>query len=218
MTSNTYENKPTEYFGQSRPEMMQFVPDSVQTLLEIGCGEGDFVALLKSKRSVHATGVEPFPAAAAIARQRFDVLLENSLDVALVQIQGQKFDCIVFNDVLEHLVDPWAALRLVKPLLAENGCVVASIPNVRFWPVLNALFLRASWIYTDAGVLDRTHLRFFTRSTIRDLFDSVGLKVNRMEGINKIELPLKISLLNRLTGRRFDDTQFTQFACVARIV
>ena len=216
MNSHTYDNKPKEYFGQGRSEMMKFVPGGIRTLLEIGCGKGEFVALLKTQHPIHATGVEPFPEAAAVARRHFDVLFETSIDDALTQMQGQKFDCIVFNDVLEHLVDPWAVLRSVKPLMAENGRVVASIPNMRFWPVLNALFLHGSWDYADAGVLDRTHLRFFTRSTIRNLFDTSGLKVERMEGINKIELPWKIALLNRFIGHRFDDTQFTQFACVAR--
>ena len=217
MNSHTYDNKPKEYFGQGRSEMMTFIPDGVRTLLEVGCGKGEFVALLKTQRPIHATGVEPFAEAAAVARQHFDVLLETSFDEAVAQMQGQKFDCVVFNDVLEHLVDPWAALRSVKPLMAKNGCVVASIPNVRFWPVLNALFLQASWTYADAGVLDRTHLRFFTRSSIRDLFDTTGLRVERMEGINKIALPWKIALVNRLIGHRFDDTQFTQFACVAKM-
>ena len=216
MNSHTYDNKPVEYFGQGRTEMMQFVPDNTRTLLEVGCGKGEFVAGLKARHALHATGVEPYTEAAAIARQHFDVILEADIDGALAQLPRHKFDCIVFNDVLEHLVDPWAVLRAVKPLLSEGGCIVASIPNMRFWPVLNELFQHASWKYVDVGVLDRTHLRFFTRSTMSDLFISTGYTVDRMEGINSIKLPWKAALLNLLTGQRFDDTRFTQFACIAR--
>jgi 2-polyprenyl-3-methyl-5-hydroxy-6-metoxy-1,4-benzoquinol methylase len=216
MTSHAYDDKPAGYFDQGRPEMVKFVPETTRTLLEVGCGKGDFVGLLKTKWPIHATGVEPYAQAAEIARQRFDVILESGIDDAIAQLDGAKFDCIVFNDVLEHLVDPWAVLRAIKPLLSNSGCVVASIPNIRFWPVLNALFLHASWEYAEAGVLDRTHLRFFTRSTIQSLFKSSGLQLHRMEGINEIQLPWKIGVLNRLAGNRFGDTRFPQFACVAR--
>lgn len=216
MGSHTYDNKPWEYFGQGRTEMLKFVPDSSRTLLEVGCGKGEFMANIKSRRALHGTGVEPYPEAAVMARQHFDEVLEAGIDDAVAQLLGRSFDCIVFNDVLEHLVDPWAALRMVKPLLSAGGCVVASIPNMRFWPVLKGLFLHGNWEYADTGVLDRTHLRFFTRSTMNDLFTSSGYRIEHMEGINKIALPWKVALLNRLIGNRLDDTRFTQFACVAR--
>jgi 2-polyprenyl-3-methyl-5-hydroxy-6-metoxy-1,4-benzoquinol methylase len=216
MSSHTYDNKPPEYFGQGRSEMLKFVPDSTRKLLEVGCGKGEFVAKLKATRALRTTGVEPYPDAAVEARKHFDVVLESGIDDAVTQLLGCQFDCIVFNDVLEHMVDPWAVLRAIKPLLTETGCVVASIPNMRYWPVLNDLFIHANWEYADTGVLDRTHLRFFTRSTISELFTSSGYRVERMEGINAIELPWKVALLNRLIGQRFDDTRFTQFACVAR--
>lgn len=216
MNSHTYDNKSAEYFGQGRTEMLKFVPDNTRSLLEVGCGKGEFVAKLKAQRALHATGVEPYPDAAAEARQHFDVVLQSGIDDAVAQLPGCQFDCIVFNDVLEHLVDPWAVLRMVKPLLSADGCVVASIPNVRFWPVLNALFQHGEWDYADDGVLDRTHLRFFTRSTMSELFKSSGYRVELMEGINAVELPWKVALLNRLIGQRFNDSRFTQFACVAR--
>ena len=85
-------------------------------------------------------------------------------------------DCLVFGDVLEHLVDPWAALTRLSRLVREGGQVLACIPNVQHYSVIVNL-LRGKWDYQDEGLLDRTHLRFFTLSGIQDLFAKAGLRV-----------------------------------------
>jgi 2-polyprenyl-3-methyl-5-hydroxy-6-metoxy-1,4-benzoquinol methylase len=87
------------------------------------------------------------------------------------------FDCIVFADVLEHLRDPWATLKRYLQWLKPDGYVVASIPNVRNIALLYNLVIRGRWHYEDSGLLDRTHLRFFTREEILNLFAGAGLEV-----------------------------------------
>jgi 2-polyprenyl-3-methyl-5-hydroxy-6-metoxy-1,4-benzoquinol methylase len=216
MISHTYDNKPVAYFGLGRDEMLPFVSPSARTLLEVGCGKGAFVASLKARQAIHATGIEPYAAAAALARAHFDEIIELGVDEAVHQLRGRLFDCIVFNDVLEHMVDPWSVLRGVKQLLGPSGRLVASIPNIRYFPVLKPLVLDGSWQYQDYGVLDRTHLRFFTRSGILSLFDLAGYRVEAIQGINATTFSWKVKLLNRLMGGRLDDTRYQQFACVAR--
>lgn len=205
------------YYEQSRPEVRPFVPQKCLRVLEIGCSEGRFMAGLKAERpGLYAVGIEPFPDAARKAAGVFDRLVQAPVEAALDELVDEApFDCMVANDVLEHLVDPWSVLKRVSERLAPGGCVVASLPNIRHWPTLNALFLGGRWDYTEAGVLDRTHLRFFTRQSLPDLFQRGGLALTTCTGINAAELPWKIALLNRLLSGRFDDVRYQQFVCVA---
>jgi 2-polyprenyl-3-methyl-5-hydroxy-6-metoxy-1,4-benzoquinol methylase len=197
--------------------MLPFIPDTARTVLEVGCGEGKFAAALKAIRNVHITGIEPFEDAARLAQGRVDTLLNLPIEEALGRLDGTTFDCIVLNDVLEHLVDPWGVLRALARRLSENGSVVASIPNVRYLPVLKDYFQAGKWQYASYGVLDQTHLRFFTRRSLVQLFEPSGLRLVQVQGINGLsKMPWKFSLLNHLTRGSFDDTRFQQFACVAR--
>lgn len=209
------------YYAQERPEMRPFIPAGAQRLLEIGCGAGGFVRGLKRERpgQIHATGIEMVPAVAQAARAVFDTVLEGSVEQELSTLQAQaQFDCIVCNDVLEHLVDPGAVLRAVRPLLAPGGLLVASLPNVRYWPTASALLWSGRWDYQDWGILDRTHLRFFTRSSLPALFEPAGYRLARVQGINEARggrARLRSGLVTALTLGRLSDTQYLQFACVA---
>jgi 2-polyprenyl-3-methyl-5-hydroxy-6-metoxy-1,4-benzoquinol methylase len=215
MSDTTYTNKQASYFEQQRQEMLAYIPLTAKRVLEVGCGNGSFAAYLKSQRSVQVVAIEAHPAAAEAARHRVDRLINASIEEAAPQLAGEQFDCVVFNDVLEHLVDPWAALSQIRPLLSDGGRVVASIPNMRYFPVLKELILRGHWEYQQQGVLDRTHLRFFTTHSMRQLFTTTGFNVQTLEGINGIKFPWKLGVLNTLSGRALQDTRFPQFACVA---
>ena len=217
MNTTGYNAKSTAYFKYGRREMMPFVPEAALHILEIGCGEGEFAANLKAERSVHITGIEPFESAANVAVDRLDRVLIAEVDTGIVELQGELFDCIVCNDVLEHLVDPWITLKRLRQLIAPGGTLVASLPNMRFMPALKELVLKGEWRYVEQGVMDRTHLRFFTQKSMHALFEESGYKVSCMQGINAIEFPWKFRLLNRLTLGALTDAQFQQFACVARI-
>ncbi|KQW43788.1 hypothetical protein ASD88_17365 [Pelomonas sp. Root662] len=205
------------YYEQSRPEVRPFVPAGSLRLLEIGCAEGRFMAGLKAERcGIYAVGIEPYPDAARKAANVFDRLVQAPVEAALDSLSDEApFDCVVANDVLEHLVDPWAVLQRIGRHLAADGCVVASLPNIRHWPTLNALFLGGRWDYANCGILDRTHLRFFTRKSLPELFERAGLALTTCDGVNAGELPWKIALLNRMLSGRFDDTRYQQFVCVA---
>lgn len=211
-----YESKSGGYFAALRREMLPFVPIDAKDILDVGCGDGSFGALLKESRPCRVTGVEHVAAVADLARSRLDKVLVASAEEPLPFPPGS-FDCIVANDVLEHLVDPWQAVRRFAALLRPGGVMVASIPNVRHYRVLKALVQDGKWEYTDKGVLDRTHLRFFTRRTMPGLFEPAGLTVERLEGINGVRrFPPKYALINWLTLGGLEDARYLQFACVAR--
>ena len=215
MSADLYSSKEQRYFGSARPEMLRFIPDGVRELLEVGCGGGGFSASVKKARGARVTAIEPFESAGAVAATQLDEVLITSADEGLRRLQGRQFDCIVFNDVLEHLLDPESTLTAAAALLRPGGVVVASIPNMRFLPVFRGLVLRGEWRYTDEGVLDRTHLRFFTFKSIAEMFAACGYRVRNLEGINACQVSWKFRLLNRVTSNAMDDMRFMQFAVVA---
>jgi 2-polyprenyl-3-methyl-5-hydroxy-6-metoxy-1,4-benzoquinol methylase len=194
--------------------MLAFVPGSARTILDVGGHSGGFAHTLRGDDPSRVLwGVEADAEVAALAGPQYDRLLVGPYPGALAGVDV-RFDCIVFNDVLEHMVDPWTALRATVAHLAPDGVVVASIPNVRNVKVVLRLVVLGDWTYTDMGVLDRTHVRFFTRRTIRSSFAHCGFAVDRLEGINPVGgdrvLPAKVAPI--LLG----DFAYTGFAVRAR--
>lgn len=193
--------------------MLTFIPSQAREFLEIGCGSGVFGGLIRDLfPESHVIGIELHPEAAAAARQRLDKVIEKPVEQALDEVPDGSIDCIVCNDVLEHLVDPWAVLVQIRKKLRPGGQVVSSIPNVRYFPVFRE-YLDGEWRYRNCGVLDQTHLRFFTQASIRRLFAETGYNLDVIEGIFPQPLPWKANLLNRLLGGTFDDMKFERFAC-----
>ena len=121
-------------------------------------------------------GIEADAEAAAVATTRLDRVVAGRFPDDIGPEDGP-FDCVVFNDVLEHLVDPWEALRRTKALLTGSGTVVAVIPNIRHVRAVLPLLVRGRWDYADTGLLDRTHLRFFTKASMIELFETTGYTV-----------------------------------------
>jgi 2-polyprenyl-3-methyl-5-hydroxy-6-metoxy-1,4-benzoquinol methylase len=146
-------------------------------VLEVGCGAGHVTRHLVARGNA-VVGVEIDPRAAARAEQFAERVVVADLDqVDLLKAVGDdRFQVVVLSDVLEHLRDPLAALRAATQLLDPDGYLVVSVPNVAHID-LRLLHLEGRWEYHDTGLLDRTHLRFFTRSTLRDLVREAGLHV-----------------------------------------
>lgn len=163
----------------------------------------------------HVIGVEIHPDAAREARERLNEVIEKPVDIALDLVSKASIDCVVCNDILEHLVDPWLALQQIKKVLRPGGSIVSSIPNVRYFPVFKNYFIGGDWRYEKWGVLDKTHLRFFTRTSIAAMFEDAGYNMIRLEGIFGQALPWKAALLNNVLGGRMSDMQYERFACVA---
>ncbi|HEY2056491.1 MAG TPA: class I SAM-dependent methyltransferase [Solirubrobacterales bacterium] len=151
------------YFEFDRPELRALVPSEARRVLDVGCGAGAFGAALREERGIEVMGLELFPDAAARARERLDAVVEANLDdLDDLPFERGSFDAIVFGDVLEHLRDPHRLLRVLRPWLADAGTLVLSIPNVAHWSVVLPLLTQDRWPYADAGLLDRTHVHFFT--------------------------------------------------------
>jgi len=147
-------------------------------VIDFGCATGYFAQFLKQK-GCYVVGVELNPEAAKIAEHHCDQVLVADLDFTPIPeiLRDQKFEVAVFGDVLEHLRDPWRVLEEVRQILQPDGYVVASIPNIAHGAVRLSL-LQGHFEYADLGLLDNTHLRFFTRKTVQELFERAGYTVD----------------------------------------
>jgi 2-polyprenyl-3-methyl-5-hydroxy-6-metoxy-1,4-benzoquinol methylase len=148
------------------------------SMLEVGCSSGYLGASLVA-RGHTVVGVEPDPGAAAAATRVLSQVWTGGLDDYLDANPDARFDVLIFGDVLEHMVDPSAALQRALQHLAPGGSVVVSLPNVAHGSV-RAMLLAGRFDYEDRGILDRTHLRFFTREGIAHLLAESGLALEKL--------------------------------------
>jgi O-antigen biosynthesis protein len=173
--------KPEGYFSCTRPELIALVPPTATRILDVGCGAGGFARSLRAARSgskLEIVGVEFCASAAEIAASAVDRLVVGNAEHVELRYENY-FDCVIFADVLEHLIDPWKMLQRARTLLQRDGTIIASIPNVQHWSIL-ANLLRGHWEYAEYGIMDSTHLRFFTRRSISDLFTTTGFRLTRI--------------------------------------
>jgi SAM-dependent methyltransferase len=207
--------KPGAYYANDRPEMLAFFPAAPGRVLDVGCGGGRFGAMLKAcLQGAEVWGVEPIQQAHAAAAQVLDRAILGGFDATL-QLPEASFDTVVFNDSLEHFPDAAPPLALARQLLKADGRVIASIPNVRCWSHLKRYVFHAEWQYADEGILDRTHLRFFTYKSIHDTFREAGFRVLRLEGIGARWRGAKLAIARALLPHAVQDLLYLQFAVVA---
>jgi 2-polyprenyl-3-methyl-5-hydroxy-6-metoxy-1,4-benzoquinol methylase len=211
--ANKIEKLP-RYYGHGRENMVRFIPESATHILEVGCASGMFGEKIKARQQVFYWGIEPDIAAAEVAKTKLDKVTVGFFDHHFDAAE-MKFDCVVFNDVLEHMEDPWGALKLACSLLKNGGVVVASIPNFLYWPSLKGIIFGKDWKYQDSGTLDRTHLRFFTRKSMIRMFNECGCEIANMEGINVYKSRL-FKIANSLLLDGLSDYRYLQFAIVAK--
>jgi O-antigen biosynthesis protein len=171
--------------NHSLVKMLNFIGEATtgkgEIVADFGCATGYFPALLK-QYGYSVIGVEINPDAAKVAEEFCERVIVADLDVVSVKkiFPTEKFDVVTFGDVLEHLRDPWRVLKEVKDILKPNGFVVASIPNIAHGDIRLAL-LQGDFDYAPLGVLDNTHLRFFTKKTVESLFEETGYLIHAEE-------------------------------------
>lgn len=159
-----------------RDNLLSMVPEGARHILDVGCASGGLgVKLKRPDREI--TGIEYDRALGNLAASKLDRVIIGNAESVVLPYQSGYFDCLLFADVLEHLRDPLALLKKYRLLLSDEGAVVASIPNIRYYKIINSLLFGGSWDYADAGILDRTHLRFFTLRNINELFLDAGYEI-----------------------------------------
>ncbi len=215
---NTHISAESSYYLQKRPEMVEFVPDRRARVLDVGCAEGHFAASLPGV--AEAWGIEPTPAAEA-ARGRLHRVLASTFEEAEPELPAHYFDVVICNDSIEHMPDhDWFLSRITR-YIAPGGALVASIPNVRFYNNLFQMVLEKDWNYTEAGILDRTHMRFFTEKSLRKCLQRHGFTITKFKGL-RTNMHLGGSFRSKVYGAMskaliagtlgyFSDIQYLQF-------
>lgn len=159
-------------------DLLLLIPTTARRVVEVGCSSGALAREYKKRNpGCHYLGIELVPEYAALARRHCDEVVDLDIEsVSEKAVSELEADCWVFGDVLEHLRDPWAVLRKIRAAIPAGGHVVACIPNAQHWSV-QARLSCGELRYEDAGLLDRTHLRWFTRITILEMFQQTGFKL-----------------------------------------
>jgi len=211
------ETNTNSYYSLSRSEMLQFVPLAAQKILEVGCGCANFSAQVKKRQPCEIWGIELNQDSAQQAEKVIDKILCGDINQQLNVLPNEYFDCIVMNDVIEHLTNPEFVLTELSAKIKTSGIFVLSVPNVRFWKNWIGFVLRKDWEYTDDGVLDRTHYRFFTKKSLKRMFQRLNFEVQILKGINKTSTKKARLFYPILLLSGNADAQYLQFACVCKI-
>jgi SAM-dependent methyltransferase len=200
--ADAYGKKESAYFQAARQDIVDdLAPHPEVRVLEIGCGTGATGALAKATcRVSRYVGIEIDAAAAAQARLVLDEVVEGNIEQLTMPFAPQSFDVFVLSEVLEHLIDPWAVLKKLGPLLAPRGVLYASSPNVAHFAVLRML-MRNRWDYSDHGRMDWTHLRWFTPQTYREMIEAAGFRTIWMKPLAGMTAKQRVA--NAMTLGRF---------------
>lgn len=169
-----------KYNDKPRTDIIDLITESPEYVFEIGCGSGATGAALKQKfPDIKYIGLESEEQAAQVAQTRLDRVIVADIEKANLEDYGvvkSHFDLLICADVLEHLYDPWKTLFVLRGYLKKNGKLIASIPNTQNISLILNL-LTGNWTYEKYGLLDATHIRFFTLNEIARLFSGTGYKV-----------------------------------------
>lgn len=210
---------PDYYYSGSRSEVASFIPENYSNVLEIGCARGNFRSNLKA--DCQYWGVEPTAENAHEAAKHLSVVLHGRYSDVENDLPDNHFDLIICNDVIEHMTDEDEFLLSIRKKLTSKGCLIGSVPNMRYVHALFELLVMKDWRYRDSGILDRTHLRFFTENSLKRTFIKNGFSIVQFHGIgstsSKKPTPRVVLLNTVILGIRactlgyYSDIKYMQF-------
>lgn len=201
---------PSSYYQHIRNDIIKHITSGSHRVMDVGCAAGFLGEYLKKNGfATEVVGIEIDPQVAKDASGRIDRVFCANLnrvgaDELLSKEAVGKFDYIVCADVLEHLVDPWQSLKELVEYLTPDGKIIISLPNVRHWSVWFPLIFRGKWEYRESGILDKTHLRFFTQSSASNLLNNAGLEITEcqqsMGGLSRLLNIFTMTFFSELLG------------------
>ncbi|NUO09321.1 MAG: class I SAM-dependent methyltransferase [Candidatus Brocadia sp.] len=206
--------KNIDYYSKIRTELIDMLPSVKGKFLEIGCGVGSTLDYLKSKGASYVAGVDINKKAVDAASQKFlDFVLVADVEKDILPFKDQEFDVIIFADIIEHLFNPWDTLKNMQRYLKDDGLILLSIPNIKNYYTLIRLIFYDEWSYSEAGILDNTHIRFFTLKEIAKLLDYADLKIVDVKCRTKKRKAFDI--INALLCKKIESFSVVKYCIVA---
>lgn len=209
------EKKEAKYYESARRDLIRLIPQDAKHILDVGCGAGALGAAIKEEKGGHIemTGIELDIYAADKAKKVLNKVIVGDTEAIELPFPKEYFDCIIYGDVLEHLIDPWGTLVKHKAFLKSGGSVIASIPNIAHYRIIKMLG-KKEWNYDNAGIIDKTHLRFFTIKSIKKMFDEADFKILKIE--NRIGASNSKKFLNKIFFNLLLDKITEQYVILAQ--
>lgn len=215
-----YEEKQEDYYSNVRHDLLTLLPKDSKNLkiLEIGAGYGATLSFLKKQGIASEVvavdipeneGTSPF--------DNIDAFFYADAEKLDLSKYEEHFDCIIFADVLEHLVYPKEVLDQMKSLLHEDGYILVSVPNVRHKKALYKIFIKGNFAYEEHGLFDYTHLRFFCKKDIKELVSDGGYTIERIvSSLKTYNKPSGSKIFNAITLGIFEEFLSVQYLVKAK--
>lgn len=200
------------YYNCHRQDLSRLITPGNNRILDVGCGEGLLGKNLKQQGlASEVVGIEILPDVAKVAETRLDRVICWDIEMRMgrLELDQESFDYIICGDVLEHLRDPWEVVKVLVALLKDDGFLIVSVPNIRHYSVMFSLLFLGEWKYEYHGIMDRTHLRFFTQKTVVHMLVDSGMYILSCEGQVRRKRDKLINLLLLGMGKAFLSTQWT---------
>lgn len=204
----------SDYYSLTRNDVINLIEGDFPVILELGCSEGFTTEAAKRKfKSSVSYGVELSTQASEKAKSRIDKVYNVNLEDFDFPFENESIDLIICADVLEHLNDIWKVLNETNRILSSDGFLIASLPNISHITVLLKIIFN-KFKYEESGILDKSHLRFFTKYTIENIFGDSGFEIVKVSS-NKSN-SLKFIIFNFITFNLFERFSIYQYLIVAR--
>jgi 2-polyprenyl-3-methyl-5-hydroxy-6-metoxy-1,4-benzoquinol methylase len=193
-----YANKEMNYFSLERALFKEAVTENNLNILDVGCGAGILGAHYIKNQNCKVYGVEISKSAFEQASELLTKTFKGNIESMVFEFQQDFFDVIIMGDVVEHLINPIETIKNLMPYLKQGGKIHITVPNVKHWTVVYALVFKDEWEYKDWGILDYTHLKFFTKKSFVNSIKNLE-KVNVLSTKRVIQKPSKSYLINKFT-------------------
>lgn len=208
--------KKRKYYESNRSEMLQFISKRPVKAIEFGCGHGEFLKSLQTKYNCETWGVDMDEQSVKIASENVDNVLHGDAYKKIEKLPENYFDYIICNDFIEHLHSPGLFFNKLKKNLTDDAVLICSLPNIRYWRQFLKYFFLKDWKYKDSGILDRTHMRFFTKKSMKRSIKEWGFEIEKVKGINPVKTPF-FYFFNLLTLNFIGDMRCMQYGFRARL-